>query len=372
MSLTIGNVGTALAWGAGAAVATWLLTWPVRRRSVRWLIVSVALTGTAASAAALLGAVHSMLLPMGENVQLLLLSLAAGVLGLFGAGIAARRITDEHRAVAHGLAELAAGNTPANPAASGTRDSRTLQAQLQRTALALAESRNREQALESSRRELVVWMSHDLRTPLAGLRAMTEALEDDLAADPQLYYKQMSVAVERLSAMVDDLFELSRVQAGAFGHQAQPISVADLVSDCLASLEPLAKVKQVALIGYVGTSAAVLGNIAELDRALTNVIANAIRHTPEQGRVEVRLGATESGAVEVSVQDQCGGLAEEVSARVFDVGYRANSARDGEPGGAGAGLGLAITRGIIEAHRGTVRVENSAAGCRFRLQLPAA
>jgi signal transduction histidine kinase len=370
VSLTPQNVATALAWGAAAAGAAWLLSWPGRRRSVGWLIVSVAVTGTAASAGALLGAVHSMLLPMGDNVELLLLTIAAGVLGLCGAGLAAHRITGEHRAVADGLAALAIGRLPADPARPAT--TRTLQDQLQVTAAALAESREREQALERSRRELVAWMSHDLRTPLAGLRAMAEALEDDLAADPHLYYKQIGASVERLTAMVEDLFELSRVQAGAFGQHPEPIGLNGLISSCVAALAPLAGTKGIELHSRVEVDACVRGSAAELSRALTNVIANAIRHTPDRGHVAVRLGAVDASTVEVSVNDQCGGIAEDVRCRVFDVGYRESSARGARSGDGGAGLGLAITRGIVEAHGGSVEVHNAVGGCRFDLRLPIA
>ena len=372
MSLPLGGVATSLGWAAGAAATAWLVTWPVRRRSVTWLVSSVAVTGTAASAGALLGAVHSMLLPTSDSIELLLLTVGAGALALAGAALAARRITREHRAVAEGLAELAVGKLPAGRARSFTRNTCSLQAQLQRTAAALAESRERERALERSRRELVAWVSHDLRTPLAGIRAMTEALEDDLAADPQLYYKQMGIAVERLNGMVDDLFELSRVQAGAFGRDSEPVSLHDLISDCIASLEPLANARRIELSGRVDAPAIVRGSVTELNRALTNVLANAIRHTPEAGRVDVRLGRTDNGSADVSVHDECGGIPDDVLTRVFDIGYRGTSERSADPDDDGAGLGLAITRGIIEAHGGTVQVENSGGGCRFRLHLPAA
>ena len=105
----------------------------------------------------------------------------------------------------------------------------------------LADSRDRERALESSRRELVAWVSHDLRTPLAGLRAMSEALEDGVADAPELYYKQIRASVDRLASMVDDLFELSRIQAGAVTRDSRAGRLDDLVSDCIAALEPLAR-----------------------------------------------------------------------------------------------------------------------------------
>ncbi|MDT4934050.1 MAG: hypothetical protein QOK11_1942, partial [Pseudonocardiales bacterium] len=260
MSLTLANVSTSLGWAAASAAGTWLITWPVRRRSVGWLVASVALTGSAASAGALLGAVHSMLLPMGDNVELLVLTVCAGALALAGAGLAARRISREHRAVAAGLAELAVGKLSSGGIGSATRNTHTLQAQLLRTAAALAESREREQALERSRRELVAWMSHDLRTPLAGLRAMTEALEDDLAADPQLYYKQMDAAVERLNGMVDDLFELSRITAGALRLTLSSVPLADVVSEVVAAETAVAHQKGVRLEASASTWPVVLGS----------------------------------------------------------------------------------------------------------------
>ncbi|MDT4934474.1 MAG: hypothetical protein QOK11_2366, partial [Pseudonocardiales bacterium] len=146
----------------------------------------------------------------------------------------------------------------------------------------------------------------------------------------------------------------------------------DVVSDCIASLEPLANAKRVELLGRVDAPATVHGSVAELSRALTNVVANAIRHSPGAGRVEVHLGRTGTGSAELSVRDECGGIWDDVLTRVFDVGYRGASERGTAPQDGGAGLGLAITRGIIEAHSGTVRVENTDNGCRFRLQLPAA
>jgi signal transduction histidine kinase len=235
----------------------------------------------------------------------------------------------------------------------------------------LAESRTRERALESSRRDLVAWVSHDLRTPLAGLRAMAEALEDGVADDPELYYKQIGASVERLNQMVDDLFDLSRIQAGAVSRDLESIALDDLVSDCLAALEPLAASQGVRLSGSVDGPVPVTGNGPELNRVLTNLVGNAIRHTRADGTVDVRVGVGPAGA-EVLVSDQCGGIPVAHLPRVFDIGFRGEAARTphgGERSG-GAGLGLAITRGIVEAHEGTVDVENTADGCRFRVRLP--
>ena len=170
-----------------------------------------------------------------------------------------------------------------------------MRAELADTAARLAESRDRERALESARRELVAWVSHDLRTPLAGLRAMSEALEDGVVAAPETYYKQIHAEVDRLSTMVEDLFELSRIQSGGLAGQPEQISLDDLVSDCVAALEPLAAAQRVRLVGRADGVATVTGNGPELNRALTNLVANAIRHTRADGTVDVRVRAGPRG-----------------------------------------------------------------------------
>jgi signal transduction histidine kinase len=371
------NVATIGAWSALACLAIWVVTLPLRRWSVAGALASVVLTGTAASIGAVLGSVRVMLLPAHEQTTVLVMASAAGALGALAAGAAARRIGKDRRALTTAVQELGEGRIPS---ATGRRlgaELETVRRDLRNTGARLAESRERELTLESARRELVAWVSHDLRTPLAGLRAVAEALEDGVVDDVELSYKQIRVSVDRLSTMVDDLFELSRIQAGSLGRGNDKIALDDLVSDCLAALEPLASAQGVQLIGTLGESAVVAGSGAELNRALTNVVANAIRHTPFDGRVEVRVGM-QTGQVsnplaEVVVRDQCGGIADAELARVFDVGFRGEHARTPHTAHpAGAGLGLAITRGIVEAHDGTVDVSNAAGGCRFTIALPLA
>jgi signal transduction histidine kinase len=201
---------------------------------------------------------------------------------------------------------------------------------------------------------------------------MAEALEDGLADSPDLYYKQMRISVDRLAMMVDDLFELSRIQAGAFALDTEQVALDDLVSDCLAALGPLATSQGVGLTGHSNGAVSVIGNGPELSRALVNLVANAIRHTPPTGVVDVSVLTTVAGTT-VTVLDECGGIPADELDRLFDVGFRGEPARS--PNGsnpAGAGLGLAITRGIVEAHGGTVDVGNVDAGCRFTLRLPTA
>jgi signal transduction histidine kinase len=376
VNLTLGNVAIAALWAAVAGLAAWLLTWPVRRRSLPGLLASVVATGTAASLGAVLGGVHTMLLPMRAEATLVIVAVIAGVVATVAASAVARRLTRDSAVIRAAVADIEAGRVPSHSGRPLTAELEQLRRELGETAQRLARSRDREQALESARRELVAWVSHDLRTPLAGLRAMAEALEDGVAADPDLYYKQIAASVDRLSSMVDDLFALSRIQAGSIARELEPIPLDDLVSDCLAALEPLADAQGLQLRGTGGSPVQVIGNGAELNRALTNLVANAIRHTHDGGLVEVQVGLAEPGAdrprwARVSVADECGGIPAADLPRIFDVGYRGEAARS--PHGAypaGAGLGLAIARGIVEAHDGHIEVCNTATGCRFELLLP--
>ena len=237
----------------------------------------------------------------------------------------------------------------------------------------LAEARDRERALEASRRELVAWVSHDLRTPLAGLRAMAEALEDGVVADQPTvdrYHTQIRKETARLTVMIDDLFELSRIHAGALRLSPRPVGLGELIGDALTSAEPLARAKRVQLRGSWAGGPPVLADTTEIGRALRNLVVNAIRHTPSEGAVVV-FGHEEGGMGSVSVSDCCGGIPAGQLPRVFDVGFRGEEARTPGPT-EGAGLGLSIARGIIEAHSGQIAVRNVGIGCEFLIRLPLA
>jgi signal transduction histidine kinase len=245
-----------------------------------------------------------------------------------------------------------------------------LHAELSRSAARLADSRSRERALDRSRRELVAWVSHDLRTPLAGIRALAEALEDGVVEDPvtvSQYYTSLRVQADRLSELVDDLFELSRTQAGVLHLEFERVSLGDLVSDTLSCAAPLAEAKGVRLEGRLeGPAPEVVASSREVLRAMRNVLENAIRYTPSDGSVTIEAGA-ERGCAYVSVVDTGGGIADDELERVFDVAFRGDAAR--RPG-EGAGLGLAIARGIIEAHHGDITVCNRNGGACFTMRLP--
>ena len=234
-------------------------------------------------------------------------------------------------------------------------------------AVARAEmERQRDLEVEAQRRELVAWVSHDLRTPLAGMRAITEALEDGIAPDPTAYLHRLRTDIGRMDAMVDDLLALSRLQSPGLRLHRQEVSLSDVVSDAVAAEQALADAAGVTLEGRSEQVVAII-DAREVGRAVSNLLVNAIRHTPTGGRVVVEVSPG-PGETSVSVTDQCGGIAPEHLARVFETGWRGSEALT--PGQGGAGLGLAIVRGVAQAHGGVAEVRNVGAGCRFTLRLP--
>ena len=233
-----------------------------------------------------------------------------------------------------------------------------------------AADRERERVLEASRRELVAWMSHDLRSPLAGIRAMAEALEDGVVADrPTVaaYHRAIRDESDRLASMVEDLFELSRVHSGRLVLRRQRVTLADIVAQAVPAAAPLSIVRGIRLVGDA-PDVTVDVDVREVTRVLVNLLANAIRHTPDRGAVRI-LGGTTGTEAYLAVEDECGGIPDTDLPRVFEVAFRGTPART-PAADEGAGLGLAIARGIVDAHGGSIDTCNIAGGCRFTVRLP--
>jgi signal transduction histidine kinase len=357
----------AAGWAAAVGLVGLVVAHLVRRWSLRWAFATVALSAALGLIAGVVGAARAMFLSAHDFRVVLWVSAPAGAVSLAFALLVARQAVLGSRAIQEATRLL--GEDGAFVVPSGTSaELSQLSAQLADTSTRLAESRDRERALESSRRELVAWVSHDLRTPLAGLRAMAEALEDDMVDDPSRYHAQMRETVERMARMVDDLFELSRLHSGSFQLTLESVALDEAISEALAVSGPVARARRVRLGGHAEPGVAVLADSRELSRMIGNLVTNAIRHTPSEGAVEVTARSSRGG-VELAVSDGCGGIPEEDLPRVFDVAWRGSNARTPEAS-AGSGLGLAIVRGIVEAHRGTVHVDNVDGGCRFLVRLP--
>ncbi|GHB09305.1 MULTISPECIES: sensor histidine kinase [Streptomyces] len=354
----------------GAGVAGLLGALALRLLRHRSLAVSLAVVAAVAVVAMLAGTLAvawaMFLSPHDLEVVTTVVAMAA-VVSLGTAILLGRWVAARSRDLALATRTFGEGGTFAVPQERTTAEFAALSRELAATSARLDASRERERALEASRRELVAWISHDLRTPLAGLRAMSEALEDGMAADSGRYLRQIRTEVERMNGMVGDLFELSRIHAGSLTLSPARVSVHDLVADALAGADPLAREHGVRLIGHRVDSMPVEVDSKEMSRVLGNLLINAIRCTPADGTVAVAAHGR-ADAVVLSVTDGCGGIPEPDLPRVFDTGWRGTHARTPP---AGAGLGLAIVRGIVEAHSGHTEVRNVAGGCCFEVTLPA-
>ncbi|MFG2370142.1 sensor histidine kinase [Streptomyces sp. NPDC048504] len=354
----------AAAAGVLGAGALWLL----RRRSLTASVSVVAAVAVTAMLAGTLAVAQAMFLSRHDLSVVTTVVAMAAVVSLLTALLLGRWVVARSRELALAARDFGDGGDYSAPARPATAELADVSRELAATSAKLAESRDRERALESSRRELVAWISHDLRTPLAGLRAMSEALEDGVAADPGRYLRQIRTEVERLNDMVGDLFELSRIHAGSLALTRSRMSLYDLIGDALAGADPLAREHGVRLVGDRIEPVPVEVDGKEMSRVLGNLLVNAIRRTPADGTVAIAAERSADGVV-LSVTDGCGGIPEDDLPRVFDTGWRGTHARTPP---AGAGLGLAIVRGIVEAHQGRAAVRNVSGGCRFEVTLPAA
>ncbi|NJQ02843.1 sensor histidine kinase [Streptomyces zingiberis] len=361
----------ALYAAAGAAAAGLLGTTAlrlVRHRSVTLSLAVVAAVTVAAMLAGTMLVAWAMFLSDHDLWVVTMVCSMAAVVSLAVALVLGRGVVRESEALARATRAFGDDGSFTPPATAPLAELAVLSRELAATSAKLAASREREQSLEASRRELVAWISHDLRTPLAGLQAMAEALEDGVVADPGVYHARIRTEVERMSGMVGDLFELSRIQAGVLTLNTARVSVYDLVGDAIAGADALAREHGVRLVGAGVEPAPIEVDGREMSRVLANLLVNAIRRTPADGTVAVSAQRRD-GSVVVSVTDGCGGIRPEDLPRVFDTGWRATDARTPP---AGAGLGLAIVRGIVEAHQGRAAVRNVPGGCRFEVHLPAA
>ncbi len=367
-SLLALGAGTALAGGLVAALALARS----RRASVAVQVVLVAAVPLVAALGATFVGAHAMFFSLHDQQALVVLLLGAGtVAGVTALVLGGRVARSTERLVdaAHALGDgerLTVGD-----AGYGSAELDALARELDASAHRLAEARRREQAMEASRRELIAWVSHDLRTPLAGIQAIAEALEDGIVDDPATvarYHTTLGREVERLGALVDDLFELSRAQSGVLRLEWERCSLDDLVADAIAGVRPVAEAKGVVVEGRVAAGGPALqGSPPELLRVLRNILANAVRHTPADGSVVVEASVEGEQAL-LTVADSGGGIPEDQLDRLFDAGFRGDAART--PGTGGAGLGLAIAHALVAAHHGDISVSNADGGARFVVRLP--
>jgi signal transduction histidine kinase len=295
---------------------------------------------------------------MGEDFKILAIMAASALTAVVAALVLARSIVGSIDRVRAASVELAHGDLAVRVPESGPTEVADL-------AVSFNEMGDNLRRLFDTRRELVAWASHDLRTPLANMQAMLEAIEDDLGK-PEEYVPVLREQVGVLSLLVDDLFELARIDAGALTLELHRLPVAPVVSSSLRSIEAEARSRHVRLDADVDDEITARFAPDKLERVLMNLLTNALRHTPSDGAVAV-LVEPQPNEVRVSVEDTGDGLDAEARERMFERFWRGDQSRSSR----GAGLGLAIARGIVEAHGGRIWAENREdGGARVCFTLP--
>jgi len=267
--------------------------------------------------------------------------------------------------------KLARGNLETRVPVSGRDEVAALAESFNLMASQLQAMDDKQRELERLRKDLIAWVSHDLQTPLASMRAILEALSDGVVEEPETVKRYLNTAqrdVRSLSALIDDLFQMAQLDAGGIPLEKENASLADLISDTLESFSALASQGEITLEGSAETDVdPVLMDTQRIGRVLNNLIGNALRHTHAGGRVEVQARRAGS-SVEVTVRDSGEGIRAEDLPKIFESFYRGEKSRSRATGG--AGLGLAIARGIVRAHGGEIRVESQPGDTRFIFTLP--
>lgn len=366
----------ALGWSGAAGAVGLLVIRRLPRRSVRLDLAAVAAVAVVSLLAGVTGAARAMFLSVHDLTVVVRVALVAAPVALLVAVLAGRTVVRDVDRVRRRAAALAGEAAPA-PGPPRLRELAALDDDLTDVGARLAGARAQQEALERSRRELVAWVSHDLRTPLAALRATVEALEDGLAPDPARARRQVLREVDRLSALVDDLRELSGIQAGALPLHPEPVDLRDVAREAVEGAAAPAAARGV-LLDPVDAPAGVtvVADAGTLARVAGNLVANAVRYSRPGGRVRVTV-TVRDGAGVLAVRDACGGIPAADRERVFEPGWRAEGARTPGPDG-GSGLGLAVARGLARANGGDVVLADAsdggdgggAGGCCFEVVLP--
>ena len=299
--------------------------------------------------------------------------IGAGLVAILAARTVAGGIMGDVEAIRDGLVEVGRGEREVTIETSAHDELAELAAAANAMICQLREEEAGRDLSEAARRNLVAAVSHDLRTPITSLRLLADAVGDDIVEDAETrrgYLRRMGTHIDALSVLIDDLFELSRLEAGDISWTIEQVPLPELVGETVEAMRVQAEAKGVAVTADVpDTLKPAQANPEKLQRVLFNLIQNAIRHTPADGSVVVRAESVPSG-VEFEVADTGDGIAAEERERVFTAFYRGGA--DAARTSPGAGLGLAVSRAIVEAHGGRIWLADASVGTRVRFSLPAA
>lgn len=368
LGITLGVTGVAV-----AATAMLAPRWTTRL-PLRWQLTIFAAIGLLGLVLNIFVAAALMFLSP-HDFRLLLVLCGFAVLATVGpAQLMASIVSKRFERLEAGTSRIAAGDLAARVPVDGADEISRLATAFNSMAGSLEQARRDRDDLEGARRDLFAAISHDLRTPLAAMRVMVEAITDGVVSDTATqdrYLGSISSEIQRLSMLIDDLFELTTIDSGELRLRLETLRVEDLVAETVDAFRPQMERAGIRLAydQQPGTPA-IQADAHRLSRVLYNLLQNAIRHTPSDGTIVLRSELAQ-GAMQLSVCDSGEGIASEDAPFVFDRFYRGDRARARD--GAGSGLGLAIARGIVEAHGGRIWIEPTpGSGATVAFSLPAA
>ena len=300
---------------------------------------------------------------MGDDAKIAEVVAGSAAAAVAAALVLGNSVVRRVDALRRAASSLSGGELSARAPESGPAELRALAASFNEMADSI-------EGLFDARRQLVAWASHDLRTPLAALQAMLEAIEDGLV-EPQEYLPALQEQTGILTRLVDDLFELARIDAGVLQLELRETPLDGVVGSCVRALRPQALARGVALDARVEAAAPPARCSApQVERVLLNLLTNALRHTPSDGAVAVVVEPA-GAEVRVTVEDTGEGIEPGTERRMFERFWRGDGSRARASGG--AGLGLAIAQGLVEAQGGRIWAERApAGGARVSFTLPAA
>ncbi|MRX43917.1 sensor histidine kinase [Agromyces kandeliae] len=357
-------VAVSAAIAAGVGFVAWLLLRRFAWAPIVVHLVTVVVAAVASVVGGVLVATQAMYLSDHDAQIALAIAVTSGVVAILTASILGTEIARAARVLRSAAEDLGRG-IPVESRPLPIGEFRAVLDELAASDARIRAAREEVERQEQARRELVTRVAHDLRVPLAGIRAQAEALQDGLAPDPDRYLARIASQVDRLDALVADLFAVSQIDAGTLHLRTERLSLADVASDAVSELRGLADGAGVRLDLVVapGTSPTVEGDALQLGRAVANLLANALQHTPAGGRVAVTVDG-EGDDVRLAVADSGPGFAAADLAHAFEAGWRGSSARSPHrlDVTGGAGLGLAIVRGIARAHGGDATASNAPEG----------
>jgi signal transduction histidine kinase len=330
--------------------------------SLRWTLLAVTLLTVGIIFVNVLVTAHLMFISNHDLVLTSALLIFSGTISILAVYLISGSLLERIRALSEAAQNIAQGQLQTRLMVSGSDELTQLAQTFNAMAAALEAVEEQKQMLEQTRRDLITWVSHDLRTPLAAARVLNEALLDGVVTDPETvtrYQKNIQKEIRHLGHLIDDLFELAQLDTGHLKLTRQMTSIHDLISDTLGSMQARAAAHQITLTGEVEQNVPmVLIAPDKIQRVLNNLLDNALHHTPVGGSVHLHARCS-GGALEISVRNTGSGIAPADLSQIFTSFYRGETSRSqSSTGYRGTGLGLAIARGFVEAHGGKIWAES--------------